>query len=339
MNLLIGITLGFVGLSIGADPVEKPFVQPSIHRIEVGGEGGWDYLSVDSDNKRLYVSRGNRVIVIDLVTEKVVGELANTPGVHGVAIVSELGKGFTSNGSDSTLTVFDLKSLKPTGKIEARGVPDAILYDPFSKRVFSFNHKTDDATVVDVVTEKVVGTIAFDAEPEAAVTDGKGRVFVNLRSTSEVAEIDTQSLKILNRWPLAPGVRPNGLGFDAKNRRLFSTCGNQKMVILDAVKGSVLGTAEIGKGSDGCAFDPSKQYAYSSNGDGSISVVGEKEPGQFATLGSIPTEPGARTMIIDSVTNRLYLSAAKMAPVAADAPPAQGRRNYVPGSFVIIVVE
>lgn len=337
--LFIGFALVFIGSSNVAVPDDKSFVQPKIHKMEIGGEGGWDYLSVDSETKRLYVSRGNRVVVVDLDSEKVIGELPDTPGVHGVAIVSELGKGFTSNGSDSTLTVFDLKSLKPTGKIEARGVPDAILYDAFSKRVFSFNHKTDDATVVDVVTEKVVGTIAFEAEPEAAVVDGKGRLYVNLRSTSEVAEIDTKSLAILNRWPLAPGVRPNGLGFDAKNRRLFSTCGNQKMVVMDAVQGKVLGTAEIGKGSDGCVFNPSNQYAYSSNGDGTISVVGENESGKIETLGTIPTQSGARTMTIDPIKHRLYLSAATSAPVAADAPPGQGRRNYVPGSFVIVVVE
>ena len=171
------------------------------------------------------------------------------------------------------------------------------------------------------------------------MSDGKSRLYVNLRSTSEVAEIDTKSLAILNRWPLASGVRPNGLGFDPKNRRLFSTCGNQKMVIMDAGKGTVLGTADIGKGSHACVFDPSKEYAYSSNGDGKISVVGEKEKGKLETLGSISTQPGARTMTIDPVTYRLYLSAATPAPVAADAPPTQGRRNNVPGSFVIIVVE
>jgi hypothetical protein len=264
--------------------------------------------------------------------------LPDTPGIHGIAIVPDLGKGFTSNGSNSSVTVFDLKSLKATKKIEARGVPDAILYDAASKRVLTFNHQTNDATVIDAIGEAVVGTIAFDAEPEAAVADGKGHVFVNLRSTSEIAELDATSLKILNRWPLAPGVRPNGLGFDAKHRRLFSTCGNQTMVVMDADKGSVVGTAEIGRGSDGCVFDPGTGLAYSSNGDGTITVVGETDPGKFGVVSTIPTQPGARTMALDPRTHRLYLSAATVAPAAEGEPQAGRRRNFVPGSFVIVVV-
>ena len=310
-----------------------------VRKIEVGGEGGWDYLTVDSEARRLYVSRGNRVVVIDLDNETVVGELPDTPGVHGVAIAPESGKGYTTNGGDGTVTVFDVKTLKATGKIEARGVPDAILYDSVSKRVFTFNHKTDDATVIDTTTDTVVGTIAFESEPEAAVADGKGHVFVNLRSTSEIGEIDAATLKVVNRWPLAPGVRPNGLGIDAKNRRLFSTCGNQKMIVMDADKGTVLGTAEIGRGSDGCFFDSAKGLAYSSNGEGNVTVVSESEPGKFEVVATIPTQASARTMTIDPKTHRLYLSAATMAPAAAGASAQQGgRRNMIPGSFVILVI-
>jgi hypothetical protein len=322
----------FSGLALAADQ------EPNVHKIAVGGDGGWDYLTVDSEARRLYVSRGNRVVVIDLTKETVVGELPDTPGIHGIALVPDLGKGFTSNGADSTVTVFDIKSLKATGKIEARGVPDAILYDSASKRVFTFNYRTDDATVIDVGGETVVGTIPFNAEPEAAVADGKGHIFVNLRSTSEIAEIDATSLKIVNRWPLAPGVRPNGLGFDAKHRRLFSTCGNQKMVVMNADDGSVLATVEIGRGSDGCVFDPDKGLAYSSNGDGTVSAVGETEPGKFAAISTIPTQAGARTMALDPKTHRLYLSSATVAPSANAGQSPPGRRNYVPGSFVVIVI-
>jgi hypothetical protein len=312
--------------------------EPKVHKISVGGDGGWDYLTVDSEARRLYVSRGNRVVVIDLTNETVIGELPDTPGIHGIALVPDLGKGFTSNGADSTVTVFDMKSLKATGKIEARGVPDAILYDSASRRVFTFNHRTNDATVIDVVGETVVGTIPFDAEPEAAVADGKGHVFVNLRSTSEIAEIDASSLKILHRWPLAPGIRPNGLGFDAKHRRLFSTCGNQQMVVMDADNGSVLATAEIGRGSDGCVFDPGAGLAYSSNGEGTVTAVGEAEPGKFAVVSTIPTQAGARTMALDPKTHRLYLSSATSAPSTDAAESQPRRRNYVPGSFAIIVI-
>jgi hypothetical protein len=313
---------------------------PKVHRIAVGGEGGWDYLSVDPEARRLYVSRGNRVTVLNLDTEAVVGELADTPGVHGIAVVPELGKGFTSNGRDSSVTVFDLKTLRPTNKIKASGVPDAILYDPSSKRVITFNHGTNDGTSIDPASEKVAGTIAFGGEPEAAVADGRGHIFVNIRSSSEVVEFDALSLKILNRWPLAPGQRPNGLAIDAKNRRLFSGCnGNSKMVVMDADKGTVIATVDIGRGSDGCGFDPAKGLAYSSNGgDGTVTIIGEPEPGKFKVVATVPTQATARTMTIDPKTHRLYLAAATPVPAPAGAQKKGGRRGNVPGSFVIIVV-
>ena len=312
---------------------------PKVHKIAVGGEGGWDYLTVDPEARRLYVSRGNKVVVLDLDKETVVGELADTPGIHGVAIVPELGKGYTSNGSDSSVTVFDLKTLKATAKIKATGVPDAILYDPASKRVFTFNHGTNDTTAIDPAKDTVVGTLPYEAEPEAAVADGKGRIFVNLRSSSEIAEFDASTLKILHRWPLAPGTRPTGLGFDPKNRRLFSACGNQKMVVMDADKGSVIASVEIGRGSDGCMFDPEKGLAYSSNGgDGTVTVVGEGRPGEYKVVATVPTQASARTMTLDPRTHRLYLSAATAAPAPAAGQPQPKGRRFAPNSFVIIVV-
>ena len=329
-----------------AAPQEVSAASAKVHKIKVGGEGGWDYLTADPDARRLYVSRGDRVVVIDTDKETVVGELPGTAGVHGIAVVPELGKGFTSNGRDSSVTVFDLKTLKATNQIKVSGTPDAILYDSASSRVFTFNHGTDDVTAIDPKAEKVVGTITLKAEPEGAAADGKGHVFVNLRSTSEIAEFDGSTLKILNRWPLAPGTRPTGLGFDPKHRRLFSTCGNQKMVVMDADKGTVITSVEIGRGADGCAFDPSKGLAYSSNGgDGTVTVVGEGKTGQYEVVSTIPTQAGARTMALDTKTHKLYLSAASPGPApatppAADKtkPQAKGRRNYLPGSFVIIVV-
>jgi DNA-binding beta-propeller fold protein YncE len=322
---------------------DGPSTAPAkVHKVAVGGEGGWDYLTVDPEARRLYVSRGNRVVVLDLDKEAVVGELADTPGVHGVAVVPELGKGFTSNGSDSSVTVFDLKTLKATGKIKASGTPDAILYDPASKRVFTFNHGTDDTTAIDASSDSVAGTLALGGEPEAAVADGRGHIFVNIRSKSEIAEFDARTLKVLNRWPLAPGTRPTGLAIDPEHRRLFSVCANQKMVVMDADKGTVIATPDIGRGSDGCMFDPSKGLAYSSNGgDGTVTVVGEGEPGQFKVLSTIPTQATARTMTLDPRTHRLYLSAATPAPApapAGTAPQTKGRRGNVPGSFVIVVV-
>ncbi len=339
MRMFVLIACSALFLAPAREAASAP---PKVHKIAVGGEGGWDYLTVDSASRRLYVSRSNRVAVVDLDKETVVGELAGTPGIHGIAIVPELNKGFTSNGGDSTVTVFDLKTLKATGTIKASGVPDAILYDPASKRVITFNHRTDDATVIDPASDTVVGTIAFNAEPEGAASDGKGHVFVNLRSSSEIAEIDPLTLKVLNRRPLAPGTRPTGLAFDTKTRRLFSTCGNQKMVVMDADKGTVIDAVDIGRGADGCVFDPAKGLAYSSNGgDGTVTAVGEGDAGKFKVVATIPTQASARTIALDPETHRLYLSAASSGPAPAPVagqPERKGGRNYLPGSFVIIVV-
>lgn len=326
-----------------AAPQEVSAASAKVHKIKVGGEGGWDYLTADPDARRLYVSRGDRVVVIDTDKETVVGELPGTAGVHGIAVVPELGKGFTSNGRDSSVTVFDLKTLKATNQIKVSGTPDAILYDSASSRVFTFNHGTDDVTAIDPKAEKVVGTITLKAEPEGAAADGKGHVFVNLRSTSEIAEFDGKTLKVLNRWPLAPGTRPTGLAFDIPHRRLFSVCANQKMIVMDADTGKVIASPEIGQGADGCAYDPLKGLAYSSNGgSGTVTVVGEAAPGKFQVIATIPTQASARTLALDPKTHRLYLSAATAGPAPAapadTQPKTKGRRNYVPGSFMIIVV-
>ncbi len=313
-----------------------------VHKVPIGGEGGWDYLTVDPEAHRLYISRGNRVVVVDTEREAVVGEVPDTPGVHGIAVVPGLNKGFTTNGTEGTVTVFDLKTLKPTGKIKASGTPDATLYDPASGRVFTFNHGTDDLTAIDPTGETVAGSVKLGGEPEGAVADGKGRLFINLRSTSEVAEFDARELKVLKRYPLAPGTRPTGLAIDAAHRRLFSVCGNQTMVVMDADQGTILATAEIGRGTDGCAFDPALGLAYSSNGgDGTVTAVGETAPGRFGVVATIPTQATARTIALDPKTHRLYLSAATAdttpPPANATKPATKGRR-YVAGSFVLIVV-
>ncbi len=338
MNQLVLIACS---LLLPAQAPAAPAAPAKVHKISIGGEGGWDYLTVDPDARRLYVSRGNRVVVVDTEKEAVVGELLETPGIHGIAIVPELNKGFTTNGADGTVTVFDLKTLKATGKIKASGTPDATLYDPASGRVFTFNHGTDDLTAIDATSETVAGTVKLDGEPEGAVADGRGHLFINLRSTSEVAELDARTLKVLKRYPLAPGTRPTGLAIDTAHRRLFSVCGNQTMVVMDADKGTVLGTAEIGRGTDGCAFDPGTKLAYSSNGgDGTVTAVGEVAPGKFGVVATIPTQATARTIALDPKTHRLYLSAATAdaTPPPANTKPATKGRRYVAGSFVIVVV-
>jgi DNA-binding beta-propeller fold protein YncE len=327
-------------------------VPTSVRKITIGGEGGWDYLTADAASKRLYVSRSNHIIVLDTESEKVVGELAGTPGVHGIAVVPELNKGFTSNGGDDTVTAFDLKTLKAVGRVKVGGRPDAIMFEPTANRVFTFNHGSNDATAVDPSGVTVAGTVALGGVPEAAVADGKGHVFVNIMDKNEVVEFDAQGLRALNRWSLLPGQRPTGLAMDRERRRLYSVCGNQTMIVLDADSGHVLATLPIGTGSDGCAFDPGRGLAYSSNGgEGTLTVVKEAKPGQFRVAATIPTQPSARTTALDPQTHRIYLAAATYAPVSAPevkavakkapAGAAKGagrRRSIVPGSFAILVV-
>lgn len=322
------------------DPVAR---YEKIHKIAIGGDGGWDFLEVDAANRRLYVARGARVVVVDLDTEKVVGQIADTPGVHGIAFVPDLGRGFTSNGGDSSVTVFDTKTLKTLGKVKANGRPDIIYFEPVSRRVFTFNHGTNDTTAIDPVEMKAVGALPLGGVPELAVSDAKGHVFVNMENTSEIVEFDARALKILKRFPLAPGEEPTGLAFDPKQRKLFSTCANRKLVVADADSGKVVQTLEIGPGPDGCVFDAETGLIFSSSGgDGTVAVVRQQSPGRYEVAKTIPTQVSAKTIALDLKTHRLYLSAATPAPAApADKTAAKkkgGRRGYVPGSFVVVVV-
>lgn len=313
-----------------------------IKQIKIGGEGGWDYLIVDSAARRLYVSHATKVIVLDLDQEKVVGEIPNTNGVHGIALAPDLGRGFTSNGRDATVTIFDLKTLAVVGTAKTGGNPDAIVYDPATKRVFTFNRTRADATstVIDAASGKVVETIALGGRPEFAVADGKGQIFVNLDDKSEVAMIDSRELKIKQRWPLAPGEGPSGLALDVQNRRLFSVCENEKMIVLNADNGRILATLPIGKGTDGAAFDPATGLAFSSNGgDGTLTVVHEDAPDKFRIVTNVKTLPGARTLAVDAKTHQIYLSTAQYGPPPAPtAERPNPRPSAVPGSFMVLVV-
>jgi len=313
-----------------------------VRKIAIGGEGGWDFLAVDAANRRLYVTRGTHVVVVDLDTEKVAGEIPDTRGVHGVAFVPDLGRGFTSNGGDSTSTVFDTKTLKTLGKVKASGRPDIIYFEPVSRRVFTFNHGTNDTTAIDPAEMKAVGTLPLGGVPELAVSDEKGHVFVNMENTSEIVEFDASTLKVLRRFPLSPGEEPTGLAFDPKQRKLFSTCANRKLVVADADSGKVVQTLEIGPGPDGCIFDAENGLVFCpGGGDGTLTVVRELTPGRYEVAKTIKTQVSAKTIALDPKTHRLYLSAATPAPAATDgaAPKKKGgRRGYVPGSFVVLVV-
>jgi DNA-binding beta-propeller fold protein YncE len=303
-----------------------------LSEIAIGGEGGWDYLSVDSAARRLYVSHGTHVVVVDLDTNKVVGDIPDTPGVHGIAIAPELNKGFISNGRGNTVTMFDLKTAKSLGTVPTGENPDDITYDKGSGRVFVFNGRSKSATVIDAKAGTVAATIPLPGKPEFAVADGKGHVYNNLEDTNEIVEIDAAKAAISKKFSLSPCDGPSGMAYDAKSRRLFSVCSNRVMAISDPDAGKVVATPAIGAGSDGAAFDAGTGYAFSSNGDGTLTVV-QQTGGKWDVLENIATERGARTIAIDEKTHKVYLPTAKTAPSASG-----GRASFLPNTFKVLVV-
>ena len=278
-------------------------------------------------------------MVVDLDTEKLIGDIPDTPGVHGVAVAPELNRGFISNGRANTATIFDLKTLRKIGQVNTGSNPDAILYDPASRRVFTFNGRSNDATVFDAASEKIAATIPLGGKPEFAQTDGKGKVYVNIEDMSEVVEIDSMKPAVTKRFPLGPCKEPTGMAFDREHGRIFSGCRNELMVILDAGAGTVTGTAPIGKGVDGNGFDQDMGLAFSSNGDGTLTVVRESSPDKFEVAQTVATQRGARTMAIDPKTHNIYLPTAEFAPSSPPAPEgAKSRPAMIESSFTVLVV-
>lgn len=326
---------------VPAAPVRAAGDYHVVTRFEVGGEGGWDILTVDPDAHRLYYGRGTRMQVLDLESGKVVGEVPDTPGIHGVALVPELGRGFTSNGRDSSVTIFDLKTLAVLGRVHVDGRnADAILYEPVTKRVFVFNPGSHNATAIDPAKGTVVANVALDGQPEFAVADGAGRVFVNLEDSSAVDAIDARELKVVSRWPLVGGDGPTGIALDREHHRLFSACHNETMVVLDSRTGRPVATIPIGKGPDGAEFDPATGLAFSPNGEGTLTVIHEDSPDHFRVVATVPTQRGARTMALDPKSHRLYLAAARY----GDPPPPteehpHPRPPMLPGSFVVLEMD
>jgi len=333
-----GVVLVLI-VAAGPDAAETRY--RIVSSIKPGGEGGWDLVTVDAEARRLYVGRSTRTQVIDLKGGKLVAEIADTPGIHGVAIATDLGKGFTSNGRDSSVTVFDLKTSATLDRIHVGGqYPDAILYEPVSHRVFTMNAGSGTATAIDAASGRVVGTVVLGGRPEFAVADGRGSVFVNLEDSSAVISFDATSLATGPRWSLAPGEEPSGLAMDREHRRLFSVCANGKMIVLDANSGRELAVLPIGKRTDGAAFDPATQLAFSSNGEGNLTVVHEDSPTRFRVVDNVTTRPGARTLALDPKTHRIYTATASFGE--APAPTAEQPRPrppMLPESFVILVLE
>jgi YVTN family beta-propeller protein len=332
--ILFGLIV-IVNLALGQESAHYKIVK----EIPVGGKGGWDYMTVD-ENSCLFISHGTEVDVVDAKSGKLLGVIHNTKGVHGIALAPDLGKGFISNGRDSSVTVFNFKTLKTLTKVPVTGInPDAILYDAFSKQVFAFNGRTHNVTVIDAKKNKVIATIPVDGKPEFAVTDLNGKVFVNIEDKSKISVINTRTLKVEQNWSISPGEQATGLAIDNKNHYLFTVCGNKMMIILNAVNGAIVATPAIGEGPDAATFDPGLNRAYSSNGDGTLTIIQEGDKGTFQVLENLTTQKGARTMGLDLKTHHIFLPAAeygeKPQPTAENPHP---RPAIKPGTFVIIEV-
>lgn len=311
-----------------------------LRRISIGGEGGWDMLSFDGPHHRLFVTHGTRVEVVNVDSNRVVGTIENTAGVHGVALAQDLGQGFTSNGRDSTVTVFDLKSLAEITriKLDARG-PDAIVYDAASGRVFVMNGGTSNTTAIDAKSHSIVANVALGGRPEFATVDGAGKLYVNLEDSSAVVELDTRSLKTLARWPLAPGEGPSGIALDRQHHRLFSTCSNQKLIVLDSGSGKHVAEVAIGRGVDGAEFDAQRNLVFAPAGaDSSLGVIHEDSPDKFTAV-SAATERGARTIALDEASGTVFLPTSDFGPPPPPTPDRPNpRASIMPGTFRVLVV-
>jgi len=300
-----------LSLSFFAASVPTPGGYHITKKIPIAGQGGWDYLAVDEGGRRLYVSHGTQVEVLDVDSGAIVGKIENTPGVHGIAIAPELGRGFVSNGQSSTVTIFDLKTLKTIAEVPVGKKPDAIIYDPATSRVFAFNGDSNSATAIQAADGKVAGTVDLGGGPEFAVADGSGYVYDNVEDASVVLRINARTLKVEQRWPTAPCASPSSLAMDRPNRRLFIGCRSKVMAVMNADTGKVITTLPIGDHVDATAFDPDSRLAFNSNGEGTITVIHQDSPDKYSVVENVKTVPKAKTMALDPKTHRLFLSTAE----------------------------
>ncbi|MGA9356355.1 MAG: YncE family protein [Terriglobales bacterium] len=305
-----------------------------VNTWKLGGDGGWDYLNADSGGHRLFIARATRVMVVDATSGKQIGEIPDTAGVHGIALDAANGRGYTSNGREDTVSVFNLKSLAVEKKIKVGSGPDAILYDPFSKRVFTFNSKSHDTTAIDAAKGEVAGKLDLGGKPEFAASNEKGTIFVNIEDTSEIVAFDPQKLTVKSRWKLEGCEEPTGLSIDRHNNRLFAGCsGSKKMAIVNADNGKMVATPAIGEGCDATSFDPDRGYAFASAGDGTITIIKEDNADNFSVAQTVTTQKGARTMALDEKTHHLFTVTANVTGTTRE------NRKIEPDSFVVIEVE
>lgn len=331
--------LGLTAIAAAVHAAARPYAVTQ--RFALGGEGGWDYLSVDPAAHLLYLSRADHVAVVDTASGKEVGQIADTPGVHGIALAPELNRGYISAGKGNFVKVFDLKTRAVLATVPTGDNPDAVLYDAASQRVFAFNGHSHNATVIDARTDAVVATIPLGGKPEFARADGRGMIYLNLEDTAELAAIDAKAAAVKNRWKLPHCADPSGLALDAAHRRSFSTCDNQILAVTDVDTGKAVASVPIGQGVDGGDFDPETGNVFSANGgDGTVSVVHETDPDHYAVLQTATTQRGARTVAVDPVSHKLYLPTADFGPApAATAEHPHPRPAVLAGTFVVLVVE
>jgi YVTN family beta-propeller protein len=325
----------FLGSSLVLTQAQTSSRFKIVNKIHIPGDGGWDYLYSDDAASRLYVSHGTAVHVVDETNGQVVGTITGMKGVHGIAIATEFGKGYISSGKDTTVTVFDIKTLKVITKITPSGLnPDAILFDPFSKKIFTCNGKSNNSTVIDPATDKIVATIPVDGKPEGLVSDVKGHIYMNFEEENKVCRINSSTFKVENVWPLAPGEGPTGIALDVETHRLVSVCANKIMIILDSDNGKIITTLPIGEKVDGAAFDPEFKYFYSSGGFGTLTMVKEENKDLFKVVENFQTQRGAKTIALNKKTHHIYMPGAEYEAAKDGEKP-----KVVLGSFVALDVE
>ena len=329
--------IGYLSLWLNTAVAQQTY--QFVAEIPIGGEGGWDILSVDSAAHRLYLSHATKVVVLDLEKNAMAGEIADTPGVHAFLPVPELKRGFSSNGKENKSSVVDLATLKTIAKVDTGESPDAIAYEPKRGEVYVFNHRGNSVTVIEAKSAKVVTTIALGGSPEFGVADVEaGRVYCNLEDKNEVVAIDTTKHEVVARWPLAPGEEPTGIALDAAHHRLFAACNNKMLVMLNTETGKVVATVPIASGTDGCAFDDKTQLAFASCGEGVTTIAKEETPEKLTVVQTLKTEPRARTMELDPQTHRIYLPSAQFQPAPSPSPGASpGRPTIVPNTLKLLV--
>jgi len=309
-----------------------------LNKIKIGGTGGWDYVAVDPNANRLYVSHGTVVEVVDLKENKVIGQITQLHGVHGIAVAPEFGKGFITNGQSNSVTIFDLKTLAKVGEPQTGQNPDSVCFEPKTKHIFTFNGRSSDSTAIDPKTNEVIKSFPLGGKPEECAADGTGKIFVNLEDSSEMIEIDATKPEVIRHASIAPCESPSGLAIDLKNKKLFSACSNKMMAVTDMATLKVVATPAIGAGPDGAGFDPGLGLAFSSNGaDGTLSIIKEVN-GKYETVDTVPTERGARTMTVDPKNHRVYLLAAEYGPMPESTGGRRTRPPILPDTFHVIVV-